>query len=151
MTSAPARRSAIIGIGAVLAVLVFNAVSARSATASCSHYVSNNSDLTKFELRFAPFDNESLPNETSEPSAPVGSPRRGHCSGALCSGQPASPSCPNRIDVPRAGQWAIIAAPAQTAMPEPALCPDAMHVLLTNSCSTSVYHPPRGSRRLRTL
>jgi len=142
MRSAPDGRSAIL-IKSVLTVLALGSVAHRSAEASCSHYVQAHSDLPSYESSLALFDSSRSPSETTAPLAPLGSQPRRPCSGALCSGQPASPLSPAQIDVPRAGQWAIIAATIQEAVPGPAFCQLVEVVLLPGQCSTSVYHPPR--------
>jgi hypothetical protein len=148
MRPALTRRSAIIIARAVLAVLVMAAVAPGSAEASCSHYVQTNSNLPKYELSLAEFDNARVPSETTEPLTPLGSQQRRPCSGALCSGQPASPSSPTQIDMPRGGHWAIIVTPAQAAVPEPVFCPNVENELHPSHRSTSVYHPPRLKRAL---
>jgi hypothetical protein len=151
MRFAPVGQSAIIIARAVFTALVLGVVAPGSADASCSHYVQTNSEPPKYELSFAHLDNSGLPSETTERSLPLGSQRRQPCSGALCSGQPAFPLSPTPLDVPRAVQWAIIAAPVQADVPEPVFSPGDENLLLPSDCSTSVYHPPRRSRCLRTL
>jgi hypothetical protein len=148
MRPALTRRSAIIIARAVLTVLVLAAVAPRSAEANCSLYVQTNSSLPKYDLSLAEFDNARVPSETTEPVAPLGSRRRRPCSGALCSGQPASPSSPTQIDMPRGGHWAMIVTPAQAAVPDPVLSPGVENDLHRSHRGTSVYHPPRLTRAL---
>jgi hypothetical protein len=144
MRSAPAGRSAIIIIAkAVLTVLVLAAVAPGSAEASCSHYVQANSDLPTYELSLVQFDIAGSRNGATEASTPTAPQRRRPCSGALCSGQPASPSSPAQIDVPRASQWAIIATPTPAAVSDPVVSSGDENELRPSHRSTSVYHPPR--------
>jgi hypothetical protein len=146
MRSAPAGRSAIIIIAkAVLTAFVSAAFAPGSAEASCSHYVQTNSDLPKYELGFTQFDNFVLRNDATEASTPTDPQRRRPCSGALCSGQPASPSSPTQIDVPRAGQWAIIAIPTPAVVSDPVFSSGDENDLRPSHRSISVYHPPRVS------
>jgi hypothetical protein len=152
MRSAPAGRSPItIIIRSVLTVLVLAVVAPGSAEASCSHYVQTNSDLPKYELSFTQFDNFILPNDATEASTPTTPERQRPCSGALCSRQPAPPSSPMQIDVPRAGQWAIIATPTQAAVNDPVFAPGNENDLRPSHRSTSVYHPPRVSSSFYAL
>jgi hypothetical protein len=151
MRAAPARRSAIKIVNVVLTALVLAALAPARANASCSHYVRTNSDLPKYELIFAPFDNARPQIETTEPFAPLGPLSRRPCSGALCSGQPASSSTSMQIDVPRAGQWAIIATLVQVAVLDQVSAPSEENVRIPSHCSTSVYHPPRTSRPFRAV
>jgi hypothetical protein len=144
MRSASAGRSAIIIIAkSVLTALVLAAFAPGSAKASCSHYVQTNSDLPKYELSFTQFDNVVLRNDATEASTPADPQRRRPCSGALCSGQPASPSSPTQIDVPRAGQWAIIAIPTPAEVSDPVFSSGDENDLRPTHRSISVYHPPR--------
>jgi hypothetical protein len=143
MRSAPAGRSPIIIIRSVLTVLVLAAVAPGSAEASCSHYVQTNSVLPKYELSVTQFDNVALRNDATEASTPMTPERRRPCSGALCSGQPASPSSPTQIDVPRAGQWAIIAIPTPAVVSDPVFSSGDENDLRPTHRSISVYHPPR--------
>jgi hypothetical protein len=146
MRSAPAGRSAIIIIAkGVLTAAVLTAFAPGSTKASCSHYVQINSDLAKYELTFTQFDNVVVRNDAAEASTPTDPQRRQPCSGALCSGQSAPPSSPMQIDVPRAGQWAIIVTPTQAAVNDPVLAPGHENDLRPSHRSTSVYHPPRVS------
>jgi hypothetical protein len=151
MRFAPVGRSAIIIARPILTALVLAVVAPGSADASCSHYVQTNSDVPNYELSRALVDNADFPRDTTETLAPLGHERRRPCSGALCSGRPASPSSPTQIDLPRAGQWAIVAAPVQVDVPEPEFSPHDESVLLSRHRRTSVYHPPRRSRCLRAL
>jgi hypothetical protein len=146
MRSAPAGRSAIIIIAkGVLTAVVLTAFAPGSTKASCSHYVQTNSDLAKYELSFTQFDNVVVRNDATEASTPSGPERRRPCSGALCSGQPASPSSPAQIDVPRASQWAIIAIPTAAAVSDPVFSSGDENDLRPTHRSISVYHPPRVS------
>ena len=152
MRSAPAGRSPItIIIRSVLTVLVLAGFAPGSTKASCSHYVQTDSDLAKYELTFTQFDNVVVRNDATEASTPTDPERRRPCTGALCSGQPASPSSPTQIDVPRASQWAIIATPTQAAVNDPVLAPGHENDLRPSHRSTSVYHPPRVSSSFYAL
>jgi hypothetical protein len=149
MRAAPVRRSAITIARAVLTVVVSVVVAPSSAEASCSHYVQSLSSLPKYELSLAEFENADFLSATTSASTPVDHERRRPCSGALCSGQPASPLSPTQIDVPRAGQWAIIAASVQADVVELVFSRRDENLLFPTHCSTSVYHPPRPPRPFR--
>jgi hypothetical protein len=153
MRSEPAERSAIIIILAKMAltVLVVTVLGSGSAAAGCSHYVQTNSDLPKYELSLAQFDNAGSGNDATEASTPTDPQRRRPCSGALCTGQPASPSSPTQIDVPRAGQWAIIAIPTPAVVSDPVFSSADENDLRPTHCSISVYHPPRLSSSFYAL
>jgi hypothetical protein len=148
MRAAPVRRSAITIARAVLTVVVSVVVAPSSAEASCSHYVQSLSSLPKYELSLAEFENADFLSATTSASTPVDHERRRPCSGALCSGQPASPLSPTHIDLPRAGQWAIIAAPVQADVAKLVFSPRDENVILPSHHSTSIYHPPRPLRAL---
>jgi hypothetical protein len=146
MRSASAARSAIIVIAkAVLTALAFAAFAPGSAEASCSQYVQTNSDLPIHQSSLAQLDDAGSSNGATGASIPAAPQRPRPCSGALCSGQPAPPSSPTQIDVPRAGQWAIIATPTQGAVNDPVFSPGDDNDLHPTHRSTSVYHPPRHS------
>jgi hypothetical protein len=151
MEPATARRTAIIITRAVLTGLALVAIAPASVDASCSHYVHARTNLSKFELSLAEIENADFPSTTMSASTPVDHERRRPCSGALCSGQPASPLSPTQIDVPRAGQWAIIAPPVHADVAELVFSPRIENVLLPCHYSTSVYHPPRLPRPFRAL
>jgi hypothetical protein len=151
MRSAPAGRSAIIIIAkAVLTALVMAAFAPGSAEASCSHYVQTDSDLPTYELSLDQFDIAGSRNGATEASTPSG-PQRRPCSGALCSGQPASPPSPTQIDVPRASQWAIIAIPTPAVVSDPVFSSGDENDLRPTHRSISVYHPPRLSSSFYAL
>jgi hypothetical protein len=143
MEPATASRTAIIITRAVLTGLALIAIAPASVDASCSHYVHARTNLSESELSLAEFENADFPSATTSASTPVDHERRRPCSGALCSGQPASPLSPTQIDVPRAGQWAITAAPVQADVAELVFFPRDENLLLPIYHSTSVYHPPR--------
>ena len=151
MKSAPAGRIAIVITRAVLTGLALVAVAAASADASCSHYVHSRMNLPKYELILTEFENADFLSATTSASTPVDHERRRPCSGALCSGQPASPLSSAQIDVPRPGQWAIIAVPVQSDVAEPVFSPRDENVFLPSHRSTSVYHPPRSVRSFRAV
>jgi hypothetical protein len=123
--------------------LVSAAFAPGSAEASCSQYVQTNSDLPAYELSLVQFDIAGSRNGATEASTPSGPQRRRPCSGALCSGQPASASPPAPINVPRANQWAIFATPTPAAVSDPVFSPGDENELRPSHRSTSVYHPPR--------
>jgi hypothetical protein len=149
MEPATARRTAIIITRAVLTGLALVAIAPASVDASCSHYVHARTNLSKFELSLDEFENAVYPGATTSVSTPVDHERRRPCSGALCSGQPASPLSPTQIDVPRAGQWAIIAPPVQADVAELVFSRRDENLLFPIHYSTSVYHPPRLPRPFR--
>lgn len=152
MRSTPAGRSAIIIIAkAVLTALVLVAFAPGSADASCSQYVQTISDLPIHQSSLAQLDDAGPSNGATGASLPAAPQRPRPCSGALCSGQPAPPSSPTQIDVPRAGQWAIIATPVQAAVNDPVFSPGDENDLHPTHRSTSVYHPPRLSSSFYAL
>ena len=144
MRSASAGRSAIIIVAkAVLTVVVLAAVAPGSVEASCSHYVQTVSDLRIHQSSIAQLDDAGSSNGATGASIPAAPQRRRPCSGALCSGEPGSPSTPTQIVMPRAGQWAIIAAPTRAATSDPVFSQGDENDSLPTHRRISVYHPPR--------
>ncbi len=149
MESAAVGRSAIISARAFLFVLAWVFIAPGSAEARCSDYVQSKSAAPGHKSNLAELGHTGLHNVATEPASPQLPKRRTPCSGALCSGQPASPLVPAHADVHHSGQWAIISSTVQTTNPGPGYNRLSEEAALGTHRRTSVYHPPRSSRSLR--
>jgi hypothetical protein len=124
-------------------LLAFGLFAPQAARAGCSHYVTSRSQAAGVE---AQLELLSLVGALAAPQdqTPKDMPaRRGPCSGAMCSGNPAVPLAPVSTEVQRSGQWAICELPIEPAGPGSvaARWEDAHFSPAPISCS--IFHPPR--------
>ena len=94
MKSSAVGRTAIDAGKALFGFLVWASIAPGSIEASCSHYARTKSASPIYDLSFTVPGHARIPKEATAPTSAPGPARRAHCSGAFCSGQPASPPAP---------------------------------------------------------
>jgi hypothetical protein len=151
MRAGPAGRLPIIVIRAICSVVVWAVIAPGAAEASCSHYVRSGSAPSRSEWDLIDFGQSGLANQTTRAWAPPAPSPRVPCSGALCSGQPASPSVPTDIDHPLDSQQAILLIASRPDGSGPGFSLHDETVLVPRDRRTSVDHPPRPWRSRRAL
>jgi hypothetical protein len=130
--------------GAIVALVALGAFWASEAHAGCS----NHSVTTRYELTAKAADLELLRLAGAVPSGPAEdfqkAPIPSPCTGAMCSGHPASAPAPISSGPPADdGEWALGALRVSPA------CPGALYWARDNATlrsinrTRSIFHPPR--------
>jgi hypothetical protein len=125
--------------GATLALLLLAMFAPAVAEAGCSYGVTSRLDSERLSSLIEPLMHD-LSGQSEEGPVP---PLRRHCSGALCSGQPAAPAVPaGAIDVqPDAWAWnAPVPGLALTGASSVSTKTSDLH---PEHRATAVFHPPR--------
>ncbi|MHB1555958.1 MAG: hypothetical protein ACYC61_00625 [Isosphaeraceae bacterium] len=125
--------------GAILSFLAIALFAPRGAVAGCSHLVTSRSDRVPFASLLDPLtrDLAGSPDSSSEPRQP----RR--CTGAFCSGQPASPVVPAGTLEPRLASWAWYTPSSDGLSTDPSFLPAETRILRPLRRETDIFHPPR--------
>jgi hypothetical protein len=123
-------------------LLAWLLVSSQTARAECSHYVVSRSDGAVMSAGLDLLvQNGLLPAHAQSPKKR--SERPFPCSGALCSGAPATPSVPIVVMTPTGSQWACLDSPIPITDPGSSAAPGRDPLLLLVDAPLSIFHPPR--------
>ena len=123
-------------------LLAWLLVSSQTARAECSHYVVSRSDGAVMSAGLDFLVQHGLPPASGQ-SPKNRSERPFPCSGALCSGAPATPSVPIVVLTPTGSQWACLDSPIPITEPGSIAIPGRDPLLLLVNTPVSIFHPPR--------
>jgi hypothetical protein len=133
------KRPAGLPAGAILTLLVVAMIAPTVAEAGCSHDVTSRTNSVRLSSLIEPLFHNLTGQSEDLPVPPLPRP----CSGALCSGQPASPAVPaGTIDV-RPESWAWIASVPGLALTAESLLSSETSDLHPEHRAIAVFHPPR--------
>lgn len=129
-------------LGVVLLLLGFGCASASTARAGClAHYltVGNASDDVTARLELLGLAG-ALPVDPELPAPGRPAP----CTGAFCSGDPATPASPTTsVPPPGSGEWAALPEPVPLSGPGSNVFPPVHDGLLPIGDPAPIFHPPR--------
>ncbi len=138
MTRSSPKRLGSVPAGVAPALLVLAVLAPAVAEAGCSHLVTSRADSERLSSLIDPLIHEPSDRSGERPASP--SPRP--CSGAFCSGQPATPAVPAMAYDGQFDSWAWDAS-------VPALAPIAATFLPAESSdlhpmhrAIAIFHPP---------
>jgi hypothetical protein len=139
MRSGHFRRLARLGAVALLLMAVHSFCSPASVWAGCNHLVTSRTDLARLPSFIEPLIDDLA--RGSEPfSVPGPAPR---CSGAWCSGQPATPPVPSGAFEGLVDSWAWCTAALVSSVAASSFISTGSLALVPAHCGSTVFHPPR--------
>jgi len=137
------QRLAMLPSAAVTTIVALVLIFSPSAQAGCSHLVTSRAD--RFGVSGL---TESLIRDLADRSNPDPTPSHPRpCSGAFCSGQPASPTVPAGVTDGQNGNWALCWPSSSSTVAVASFRAVGTTSLRPVHRETGVFHPPRHIRR----
>jgi hypothetical protein len=125
--------------GAVATLLAFAVLAPPAVKAGCSHLVASKNGQAHLTSLVEP-----LMRDLAGPSDPLSVPRGPRpCSGAWCSGQPATPPVPSGLFDGRLGSWALFASIPDKVSTASSFLSTETSTFRPLRGGNDVFHPPR--------
>jgi hypothetical protein len=135
------QQRAFLPAGVVFTLLASVLLAPSAAEAGCSHYVTTRTDAGRF-VSLVTSLNLDLAGQSQSQQLPVPLPKS-PCSGAWCSGQPATPAVPAWVFDRVLDSWSWCPSASFLSAARPSFLFFEMTTLLPIHQGCGVFHPPR--------